>query len=259
MRTRQVQQTLEIDGQLNRIQTLVTDAETGQRGFLLTARLTYLDPYAAARRDLGPALDRLAGETTANPVQQRAISALRTEIATKLGELQETIDLRMANRPDAALAIINNDSGKETMARIRSLVAGMREEEQRLFEQRSSRAAWLSEFGQWAVVGSALLVVVLGGLTLRDSRRRLMALQASNVQLAKEVGERRAAESQVRQLQKMEAVGQLTGGIAHDFNNMLAIIIGSLEIARRRLAGTEHPGSRGSSTMPTRAPSAPPP
>ena len=40
----------------------------------------------------------------------------------------------------------------------------------------------------------------------------------------------------------MEAVGQLTGGIAHDFNNMLAIIIGSLEMARRRLAGTEHPG-----------------
>jgi signal transduction histidine kinase len=234
--TRQVQQTLEIDGQLNRIQTLVTDAETGQRGFLLTGRLTYLDPYAAARRELGPALDRLAGETAANPVQQRAIAALRTEIATKLGELQETIDLRLANRPDAALAILNNDSGKETMARIRSLIADMREEERRLLEQRSARAAWLSEFGQWAVIGSALLVVVLGGLTLRDSRRRLMALQASNVQLAKEVGERRAAESQVLQLQKMEAVGQLTGGIAHDFNNMLAIIIGSLDLAARRLA-----------------------
>jgi signal transduction histidine kinase/CheY-like chemotaxis protein len=240
--TRQVQQTLEIDGQLNRIQTLVTDAETGQRGFLLTGRLSYLEPYGAARRDLGPALDRLAGETAANPVQQRAIAALKTEMATKIGELQETIDLRVANRPDAALAIINNDSGKETMARIRSLIAGMREEERRLFEQRSARAASLSEFGQWAVIGSALLVVVLGGLTFYDSRRRLIALQVSNLQLAKEVGERRAAESQVLQLQKMEAVGQLTGGIAHDFNNMLAIIIGSLEMARRRLAGTEHPG-----------------
>jgi signal transduction histidine kinase len=37
-------------------------------------------------------------------------------------------------------------------------------------------------------------------------------------------------------MQKMEAVGQLTGGIAHDFNNMLAIIIGSLDVAKRRLA-----------------------
>jgi signal transduction histidine kinase/ActR/RegA family two-component response regulator len=240
--TRQVQQTLEIDRQLNQIQTLVTDAETGQRGFLLTGRLSYLDPYVAARRELGPALDRLAAATAANPVQQRAIAALKTEIATKLGELQQTIDLRVANRPDAALAIVNNDSGKETMASIRGILAGMSEEERRLFTQRTARAASLNEFGQWAVIASTLLVIVLGGLTLYDSRRRMLALQSSNVQLQKEVGERRAAEGQVLQLQKMEAVGQLTGGIAHDFNNMLAIIIGSLEMARRRLAGTEHPG-----------------
>jgi CheY-like chemotaxis protein len=42
-------------------------------------------------------------------------------------------------------------------------------------------------------------------------------------------------------MQKMESVGQLTGGIAHDFNNMLAIVIGSLDLARRRLSGAEHP------------------
>jgi signal transduction histidine kinase/CheY-like chemotaxis protein len=240
--TRQVQQTLEIDSQLNQIQTLVTDAETGQRGFLLTGRLTYLDPYVTARRELGPALDRLAAVTAANPVQQRAIANLRTEIATKLGELQQTVDLRVANRPDAALAIVNSDTGKETMASIRGILAGMSEEERRLFAQRTARAASLIEFGQWAVIASTLLVIVLGGLTLYDSRRRMLALQSSNIQLQKEVGERRAAEGQVVQLQKMEAVGQLTGGIAHDFNNMLAIIIGSLEMARRRLAGTEHPG-----------------
>lgn len=77
---------------------------------------------------------------------------------------------------------------------------------------------------------------------------RTSELQAAIETLRLEVAEREKAEAQVRQMQKIESIGQLTGGIAHDFNNMLAVVLGSLEIVKRRMktdpdkamAGIEH-------------------
>lgn len=94
--------------------------------------------------------------------------------------------------------------------------------------------------------GGIILLLAMGTLVfvvLVAARRELAAkndeLQARNASLLEQIDAREKVEAALRQSQKMEAVGQLTGGIAHDFNNMLAVIIGALELLKRRSARGE--------------------
>ena len=84
---------------------------------------------------------------------------------------------------------------------------------------------------EWRRKDGSTFLVRLAGRPIRNAGEELEAFEM----IAEDVTERRALEEQLRQAQKMEAVGQLTGGIAHDFNNLLTVILANADIIERGL------------------------
>ena len=80
--------------------------------------------------------------------------------------------------------------------------------------------------------------VALQGMNEQLEKRveeRTAQLRSAHDELLAEIAERERTEAQLRQMQKLESIGQLTGGVAHDFNNLLTAVIGNLELLRKRV------------------------
>ena len=156
------------------------DAETGQRGYLLTDKPSYLDPYTKAVADWETPFKNLETLTRDNNAQQARLKELRSVIESKFAELQRTIDLRGMKAKadggaDAALELVKSDAGKKDMDRIRTLLQEMRDEETRLLGDREAESRWSVLFTWWAMgVGTLLafvVVFVVGWFVVRSVTR----------------------------------------------------------------------------------------
>jgi signal transduction histidine kinase len=237
----EVRHTLEVENRLLTVRDLLNEAETGQRGYLLTGDEGYLAGFTANQTRIPEEIAALRQQLSDNPRQLKDLADLETTIASRLQGLADMVDRRREGDMAGLMGIIRTSLSARSTEHIGDLVDQMRGEEARILKIRSDRAAASATWAQIVLGVAIALTIGFGAFSLTDARNRIIALRTANEELVREASERQSAEAQVRHLAKMEAVGQLTGGIAHDFNNMLAVITGAVSIAKRRLTGTEHP------------------
>ena len=160
----------------------VQDAETGQRGFLLTGRAYYLDPYHHAAARITPVLDRLEELGRDTLWLREEAAPLRELVPRRMAELEQTVALSRAGKDQDAVDLVLTDDGKAMMDDIRATVQRIvdRAEAERAAEVASVMARQqMASLGMQAaallgvlLLGLAVLALLLGRARLLDTRRR---------------------------------------------------------------------------------------
>ncbi len=203
---RQMEAALEMQSTLHETLALITDAETGQRGFLLTGKDAYLEPYRNAVPKLEGEISKLQELLVANGsvAQRESAGRLNTLVGSKLAELEAAIALYQKDGAEAAMSLVETDIGRRSMDAIRAEVDGMASLQRRQLDEATSRWTRDIEFARLgmltmtALTVSLLLIVWI--LARRDTHRREMSrltTQQENQRLDMLVQERTASLSEL--------------------------------------------------------------
>ncbi len=230
-----VAHTQQVIATLEGVLSTMKDAETGQRGYVITGDERYLEPFRTAQSTIGGELKSLRELTKDNSAQQRRLDILEPLITSKDGKfavLQQTADLRRDKGFEAALENVRTDRGRTLMDDIRKLVSEMKDEETRLLDVRTDEAQISSDNARRTIVGgtlAAFVVLALAGfLITRNIAHPLREITTT--------AERIAAGD----LATVVAISDRTdevGVLAQTFSRMAASLKGMAGVAEKIAAG----------------------
>jgi PAS domain S-box-containing protein len=172
---RSVAHSLEVLETIGKVKSLARDAETGQRGYVITGEPSYLEPYRESVAVIGRQVDRLSALTTGRPDQRASIAELREGLGRKLEELRETIVLRDSKGFEEARRVMLTDRGRVAMDEVRTALDQIEGRERTRLRDRQEQ----SSRSYSVAVATGLLTAALGlGLVIAFTillRRYLIA------------------------------------------------------------------------------------
>lgn len=150
----------EVKAKLKQIEKDLVDAETGQRGYILTNTTNYLEPYDAGRENFKVHIEQLKELVSNNPIQVTRAEGVQQKAQQKFAELEETITLKKAGKDKEVLDLVLSHKAQQIMNDIQANIDTMTQDEQRVFQERTKASAQVQ---QWAaIVGWGGLIICVG-------------------------------------------------------------------------------------------------
>lgn len=189
---------------LNETLSVVKDAETGQRGYLLTGDSRFLEPYSDSKRKINTQLEELDANFMDSPSQQKDLSDLKAQIQTRIQILEKNLNLKLQT---GIVSTENLHAGKQYMGEIRRIVALMQKREEIILKSRTDTMKKFAGFTPWLIILSALLAIAI---TLIFFRKVLQDFNQKS-ELTQKLEEKN--EETQNRLQAIEKVaGQISSG-----------------------------------------------
>ncbi len=141
------------------------DAETGQRGYLLTGEAAYLTPYTMGIEEAPKVLNELRRQVGENPERQRLIDQMETLMTTKFEELNRTIVAKKNGHSEEALKIVMSNEGKTTMDNIRKVSDQLEKEERDLLQKQGAESELTANATKVTIVVSTLICLLFVSVT----------------------------------------------------------------------------------------------
>jgi PAS domain S-box-containing protein len=216
-----VNHTHEVIEKLGTLISTLKDAETGQRGYLLTGDAEYLQPYDSATSAIDTEFKDTQSLTQDNPTQQQRLREIHPLIDRKMAELLQTIELRRAGRSEAALQVVRQNQGKETMDRLRDLVGEMQATEHNLLNQRVQADTTAVQNTELSVITACLFALAALIWSLNLINQEILQQRQIDAMLRK-------SEAKLRSLAESNVIGivyaDVAGNIGHANDEFLRII-----------------------------------